>query len=136
MRTGVLVYESRAQAERAFTHLQTSAFENCLVASSQSWLDAQGPAYGDVPDPTVASFDTTSGSFDAGEQATITDTSFEEEVIGGFDNEHNAARFVARSGSVVVLAIAASNTQMGDPQNPGSLARRLGGGALARVTSS
>lgn len=135
VRIAVLAYKNPARAKTAFEKLGTTAFEDCLVAATNSWLDKAGGAYTSVPVPTVDEFETTSAPVVAGDQATLTETMFYEDVLGGYDNAHNAALFVARSGPLLISAIAASNDQRADPENSAALARSLGIAALARATA-
>lgn len=110
------------------------AFGESLVAAVNAYLD-NDPDADTVPRSTVDSFDTKSAPFAAGNEALLTGSLFSEEVLGGFDNSHTTVLFVGRSGPVVVTALAASNAQNPDPDNPSSLARRLGVSALARATA-
>ena len=133
VRTGILVYEDATRAKTAFERLGVQAFEDCMVAAVNTYIHSDTPDREPVADATVASFDTTRAPAVAGDQATLITSTFEEEVIGGFDNFHRTALFVARSGPVIVTALAASNGQVLDRKMAAALARRLGVSALARV---
>ncbi len=133
VRTAVLVYKTLPTAQAAFDQLGSPALEDCLVAAINNYLDAD-PYADSIPRATADSFETTSAPFAAADQATLTGSFFWEEVLGGFDNSHNTALFVGRSGPIIVTAIVASNSQNPDPENPASLARRLGVSALAHAT--
>jgi hypothetical protein len=132
VRSAILVYEDSARAKPAVERLGMQAFQNCMVAAVNTYIHSDPPDREPVPDATVTSFDGSSHS-DTGKQETRITSSFEEEVIGGFDNFHCSVLFVARSGAVIVTALAASSGQLLECGSPAALARRLGVSALARA---
>jgi hypothetical protein len=135
VRVSVLVYRDDATARAAFDRLTPEALEECFVVATNRYLVAAERTHG-VPDATADSFETTSAPFAAGDEAILTGIFFGEEVTGGFDNSHNAAQLTARAGRVIVTALAVSNTQMPDTENPSALARALGVVALQRAAGA
>jgi hypothetical protein len=137
VRTAALAFTDNASATRAFRQLSGAALEDCLVDATNRYLDRDrraGDGMARIPDASVDSFATTQSPV-PGEEATLAGSQFDEAVIGGFDNTHNTAQYVARSGALVVTALAASNAQNPDPDNPAALAQRLGRAALERATT-
>jgi hypothetical protein len=135
VRTAVLVYRSAANAQASFTRIDAGALERCLIVTTNQYLDADEAANDlePLPDATAESFDTTSGPSAGGDETAMLRSTFQEELLGGYDNTHDVALYVARRGPVVVTAIAASNSQNSDPGAPAQLARRVGTTTLARA---
>jgi hypothetical protein len=134
-RTSVLVYDDSVSAQRAFEHLGDTSFEDCLVAAVNHYLDADRDPEYPLPEATGDSFDTTSVPFPAGSEAKLIGSLYPEDVFGGFDNDHYVVLFVARSGPVIVTALALVNGQSIEMPLVGATARRLGVSALARATA-
>lgn|GEM_PF-5817280 len=82
---------------------------------------------------TPKTFRTTETHLAVGAGGLLVLTSFDEEVLGGFDNSHDVALVIARSGSVVVTALVASNSQSGDAPATAAVATRLTTVALERA---
>jgi hypothetical protein len=62
---------------------------------------------------------------------------FYEDVLGGYDNSHGVALFIARDGPVVATSVMAYNSQSFGDAEVADLARdaqRIGLATLARVT--
>ena len=136
VRTAVVAYKGSASATAAFGKVGVAAFERCLIAAVSTYLDGDHPDSEPVPDPTGRSFTVTSPSVSAGDEAVMYVGTFDEDILGGSDNTHVVALFVARSDSLIVTAIAAANSQTETPAAATSWARRLGVSALARATAA
>ena len=120
VRTAVLVYESSAAARSAVDQLDEAAFEDCLVTTTNGYLNDDATRVRPRCNGRTA-FDTKRYDAPTG-QATYAST-FYEDVLGGFDNAHGVALFVGREGPVVTTAVTASNSQQFGDEEVADLAR-------------
>lgn len=134
-RTAVIAYKDNASATAAFTALGFAEFERCLLAAVSAYLRADHPDASPAPKPSPGEFTVSSPAVSAGDAAVMYAATFDENVLGGSDNSHAVALFVARSGSFLVTALAACNRQNLNADHATALARRLGRSALTHATA-
>ncbi len=135
-RTAVIAYKNRANAAAGFNTIGFADFERCLLAGVATYLRAEHPDATPAPKPSPGEFTVSSPTVSAGDAAVMYTARFDERVLGGSDNSHAVALFVARSGSSLVTAFAACSRQNLNPDDATVLARRLGRSALARAAAA
>jgi hypothetical protein len=134
-RTAVGVYRDDEGAQAAFAALGPKVLESWLLDPIAEFV--RGDTNPDrISEPVPAAVGVSSQEVSAGDEATMLVTQFDENVFGGTDNTRDVALFVARSGSVVVTALAHTSSQQSAPKSTAILARRLGISALDHATAA
>jgi hypothetical protein len=136
VRTALLAYDNNEHAGAVFDKIGAPAFNRCLAAAVNTYIRGDHPDADPVPDATADSFETKGAAVFRFDEARVVGSTFEQELIGGYDNKNNEVLFVARSGNLVATAVVAASGQNFDPADWKLGAPGLGSAALLDAVAS
>jgi Flp pilus assembly protein TadG len=126
LRVAALRYGSDAAAARAVRSMTPAVLDRCVVRAVNRYLRERDPRDSLMPvrPATSRSIDTTWVRRSSASRTTVVQSTFEEEVLGGFDNGHAVSLGVARSGPLVVTVLRVTGSQILEPRADAQLVER------------
>lgn len=127
LRVAATRYEDQGQAERAMAALTPAALERCVVGAVNEYVDARyrNDVADEIPAATAVDIEARQARRGTSGRPAVVQSTFEEEVLGGYDNSRSVSLAVVRSDATVLTVVLAKGAQSADADDDARQAEDL-----------